>query len=65
MECTTGRCTTGSLETRVVSIGHERITDDAGTLTGTWIRETVCNEGPEDATAESSGTDAGTAAREV
>lgn len=65
VECTTGRCTTGSLETNVVSREQERITEDAGTLTGTWMRETVCREVPDDATADKSGTDAGTAAKEV
>lgn len=64
-DCTTGKWTTGSLETRVVSRGHDRMTDEAGILTGTWIRETVCNEAAEEAIAGISETEVGTAASDV
>lgn len=64
-DCTTGRWTTGSLETSVVSRGQERMTEEAGILTGTWISETVCRVVADEATAGIRETEAGTAASDV
>lgn len=65
VDCITGKWTTGSLETNVVSRGHDRMTDEPGILTGTWIRETVCREAADEAIAGIKETEVGTAARDV